>query len=358
MAMRFTLYPIYWVVDEHLDPEPFDHNVLPFDIAENVRIESLAGRFRPDTFALGADRYGNDIREELENVRYALVHRYDPRPVLENGEYVGDAQFNRSSEATVRELMACLRLIRPMRARALVMRGSIRDEDETFDVTGFDVPPLHILEVPEVQKLFKLRNQDCYDLRRYAPEFLRAMRGGVWKFRMAVQFHDLGHFQCLDWKARCLLWASAIESLFTTNSRNHQGTMVAAERIKWFLGENTSIYAPGDLTEFEADPHITVGNIVNALYNVRNHLAHGDRIPDLYFQQETRRGLNGGVVMMEVLLEAASFIIRSSLLKVLRDGLTNHFTDANAAEAYFDANNLTNFKIRARPHAAAMILRP
>jgi hypothetical protein len=111
------------------------------------------------------------------------------------------------------------------------------------------------------------------------------MRDGIWKFKMAVQFHELGHFQCLDWKARCLLWASAIESIFTTNSREHQGTTVATERIKWSLGDNTSIYAPGDLTEFEADPEITVGDIVNAFYNVRHHLAHGDRIPDLYFLQ-------------------------------------------------------------------------
>jgi hypothetical protein len=238
------------------------------------------------------------------------------------------------------------------------MRGNIRDEDGSFDITGYDVPPLHMLEVPQVQKLFKLRNQDCHDLRRYAPGFLRAMRGGVWKFKMAVQFHELGHFQCLDWKARCLLWASAIESIFTTNNRNHQGTAVATERIKWFLGENTSIYAPGDLNEFEADPHITVGDIVNALYNVRNHLAHGDRIPDLYFSQEARVGLNGGVNIMEVLVEAASLIIRTSLLKILRDGLTKHFTDASAAEAYFDANNLTNSKIRKRQHAAALALRP
>jgi len=338
--MRFTLYPIYWVADPHLDPEPFDHNLLPFDITENARIESLAGRFRPDTFALGADRHGT--------VQYALVHRYDPQPVFANGEYVGDAQFSQQSETLVRELMACLRLVRPMRATALVMRGSVRDEDETFDVTGYDVPPLHMLEVPEVQKLFKLRNQDCHDLRQYAPEFLRAMREGVWKFKMAVQFHELGHFQCLDWKARCLLWSSAIESVFTTNSREHQGTTVATERIKWFLGDNTSIYAPDDLTEFVADPEITIGDILHALYNVRNHLAHGDRIPDFYFLQTARDGLNGGVVARDVVLEAASFIIRSSLLKILREGLTRHFIDASAAESYFDANNLTNSQIRGR----------
>lgn len=286
------------------------------------------------------------------------MHRYDPQPIFEDGQYIGEAQFNQRSEELVREVMACLRLIRPMRARALVMRGNIREQDGSFDVTGYDIPPLHLLEVPEVQKLFKLRNQDCHDLRRYAPDFLRAMRGGVWKFKMAVQFHDLGHFQCLDWKARYLLWSSAIESVFTTNSRNHQGTTVATERIKWFLGENTSIYAPGDLNEFEADPHLTVGDMVNAFYNVRNHIAHGERIPDLYFLEKARDGLNGRVVMMEVLLEAASFMIRSALLKVLRDGLTAHFVGAMAAEAYFDANALTKSKIRARQYAAVQAARP
>ena len=62
--------------------------------------------------------------------------------------------------------------------------------------------------------------------------------------------------------------------------------------------------------------------------------------------------------ILGVLVEAASFIIRSSLLKILRDSLTNHFMDANAAEAYFDANNLTNSKIRARQHAAASAALP
>jgi hypothetical protein len=39
------------------------------------------------------------------------------------------------------------------------------------------------------------------------------------------------------------------ESIFTANSREHQGTTAAPERIKWFLGDNTSIYAPGDLEQ-------------------------------------------------------------------------------------------------------------
>ena len=47
-----------------------------------------------------------------------------------------------------------------------------------------------------------------------------------------------------------------------------------------------------------------------------------------------------------MLVEAASFIVRSSLLKILRDGLTKYFIDASGAESYFDGNNLTKSQIR------------
>jgi hypothetical protein len=231
----------------------------------------------------------------------------------------------------------------------MMMRGTIRDKDGSFDVTGFDLPNLWMHEVPEAQKLSSLRSRDCEELRRHASDFLRAMGGELWKFRMAVQFHELGFFQSHpeEWKARLLLWASAIESIYTSNSRDHQGTAIATERIKWFLGENTSIYGPGDLSEFEQAPHLTVGQMVNALYNVRNFVAHGDRIPDLYFSNRLRDGMNGAGKFMDVLFEAQSFIVRTTLLRILRDGLLDHFADAKTSEAYFDANGLTNSKIRA-----------
>lgn len=349
--MRFNLYPIHWVANPHLDPEPFDPHLLPFDIAEGVRVELV--QFRAGAFEPHRQNLGNNLIEVMEGVRFALVHRYTPDPIIVDGELIGEVQHNRRSEKLLREIAACLRLVRPMRQHAMMMRGVVGDEDGRLDVTGFDVPNLWMHEVPEVQKLWSLRNRDCEELRRLAPEFLRAMRGEFWKFRMAVQFYEQGFFQSHpeEWKARLLLWASAIESIYTSNSREHQGTAVATERIKWFLGENTSTYAPGDLSEFEQDPNLTLGQMVNALYNVRNFVAHGDRIPDWYFSNRVREGMNGAGMFMEVLFETQSFIVRTSLLKILRDGLLDRFADATASEAYFNANGLTNSQIRARQRA-------
>ncbi|MGD0923345.1 MAG: hypothetical protein ABSA70_16515 [Terriglobia bacterium] len=337
--MNFTLYPIYGLAGA-VDDEQFDLNKLPFDVAEDVRIEAVFDRFWKGTFDLFKERLGTDRVDDLKSVRYALVHRYDPEP----GEY----QQRERSEKTVRMLAACLRLIRPMRQNALLMQGNFRDQDGTFDVRHCELPATHLIEVPQVQQEFSLRNRDADDLRAYAPEFLRGRRGQFWKFRMAVQFHELGHFQSLHWKARFLLWCSAIESIFTSHDREHHGSLVATSRIKWFIGRNTSIYGPGDISNLLQDPHITVGQVVGDLYDMRNYVAHGDRIPDPYFADILRHGFNGGVKKWEVLLEAASFIIRTSLLKILREGLLDHFADASAAEAYFSGGNLTKSALKAR----------
>lgn len=349
--MNFTLYPIYSLAGE-IDDEQFDLGLLPFDIGESVHIEAVHERFRPGTFDGFKDRLGTTVVDKIRNVRFALVHRYQPQPIMVNDEVIGEQQYSEESKKLATMLAACLRLIRPMRLDALSMWGKIRGGDGSFDVKGFDIPPLHLIEVPDVQKHFTLRNRDANDLKTFAPGFLHAMRGQFWKFRMAVQFYDLGHFQTLDWKARYLQWCSAIESIYTSHSREHQGSLVATSRIKWFLGAGTSIYAPGDISNLLQDPNIRIDQIVEDLYEMRNFMAHGDKIPDSFFTTTLRTGFNGAIKQWEVLLEAASFIVRASLLKILRDGLLDHFADAGPAEAYFGAENLTKSKLYAAKEAA------
>ncbi len=347
LPQYFTLYAIYSL--GQYDEEPFDTGRLPLEIANCVRIEHVAPLLREDTFDHVKSRMGTSPVEQLAGVEYALVHRYE---IPATDAHAAEKRDPReASEELVRNIAACLRLIRPMRQSALSMHGTVR-EDGTFDVVGFD-HPIGLLETPENQKLFHLRNQDADDLLKYAPLFLQAMNGGIWKFKMAAQFHELGHFQQFDWKARYLLWASAIESIYTSHNSEHKGTNVAKERIKWFLGETTSVYPPGDISEFLVDPHITVGSIVVPLYEVRNFLAHGDRIPDKYFTDKARGGLNGPLHVVAALSEAESFIIRQSLLKILRDGLTAHFAGAAENEAYFGGQGLTNSELQKKKKAGS-----
>jgi hypothetical protein len=355
--MKFSLYAIYALAGVGADIEHFERP-LPFEIAEGVSIEDVSALLQQDTFNAVRARMGTDALETLQHVRHALVHRYEPRPVVnqENQEIIGEELENQDSQQLVRYLTAWLRIIRPMRQSAQLMHGNIT-QNGRFDVVGFD-HPVNLMEVPENQKLFSLRSEDADELHATASEFLRAMRGDFWKFRMAMQFHDLGHYQQYDAKARYLLWASAIEAIYTSHDREHKGSLVAKERIKWFLGENTSIYPGGELSDLLDDPHITTGDIVDEVYNVRNFIAHGDKIPDRYFTDTMRGGFNGRVSLFKVLLEAQSFIIRKSLLKIVNDGLLRHFADAGPAEAFFGGQHLTHTQIVARWRVPAAQARP
>jgi hypothetical protein len=168
---QFSLYDIY-ALEIYSDCDAFDKTRLPLEITGGVRIEDVEPLLKKDTFEFVTPRMGTHAAGRLEKVKYALVHRFD----LRDGPGIGldEREKQKSdSEMLVRNIAACLRLIRPMRQFALSMSGTIR-EDGTFDVRSFDTP-IELMETPENQKLFHLRNRDADDLRKYAPLFLRAM---------------------------------------------------------------------------------------------------------------------------------------------------------------------------------------
>ncbi len=338
MPDKVTLFPIY-AVDDIIDGNPFDARILPFQIKKDFTVEDVRPMFGANTFAWVQSELGRHDLEDLEGVEYAIVHRYTTVHAAHGNE------DDLKSEGMVRNLAACLRLIRPMRQRTSLMRGEL-GEGGKINVQHFEHPK-EILQVPEVQKLFHLRVSDLTLLRELAPKFLAAMRSETWKFRMAVEFHEAGHFQDWYWKARYSLWCSALEALYTSQTPEHRGSLVARERIKWFLGANTSIYDKGDIPDYVyPQPNVTVGSIVEDLYTLRNFIAHGDRVPDDFYNRKSRQGISREHSLLEVLIEALSFIIRKSLLRILRENLLQNFSNAVGSEAYFGAAGLTTTVIR------------
>src|SRR5690242_8312105 len=80
MTTKISLYPLYGVAD-HIDGEVFDHSVLPFDVIRGVTVEDVRVIFNEDTFKWVGREMGRHDLEELQRVRYALVHRYQaPQP--------------------------------------------------------------------------------------------------------------------------------------------------------------------------------------------------------------------------------------------------------------------------------------
>ena len=327
---RVTIYPIAGLAGSWED-EPFDESKLPAAIVPDVTVENVSPMFKDDTWNFFEGEIGKRDLEVLRRIKHAIVHRYSSRRY-------GTGELEQQSATLVHNLAACLRLIRPMRQYALVINGPLQ-ADGTISVQSFD-HPIHLMEIPRIQKGFSLRNRDVAELQSRAANFLNAMAGEYWKFRMPVSLYEAGHFQDRFWKSRLFLWSSAIEAIFTsqTPDREHSGSRVAKARIKWFLGANTKIYAPGDVPSFAPQKEPTIADVIDDLYEVRNCIAHGDKVPDRFFVQISIAP--DPINRLATLEEAASFIVRASLLKILKDNLLNYFKGGPESQLYFKANGL------------------
>ncbi|WP_158944221.1 hypothetical protein [Granulicella sp. S190] len=348
--MRVSFYPIERIErGAHrggADDEDFDPAALPFALGNEIIIEDISALIPEDEFDIYKPGIGSYAYAHLKSFKYALVHRFPEYEINEDTQVITpESVLVERSKAIIHETAACLRLIRPTSQYLHLFEGRI-GEDGRFTQIGMDTPLTHVLD-PINQRNFGFRTKDAVALRRLAPLLRAAMRGEFWKFRMALIMHEYGCFQNQEWKVKFFLWTTGLESLFTTV--DNQGSLVSSERIKFFLGADTLIYPRGELASIYPDPKLTVTDVIGEIYCLRNHIAHGDRVPNYYFQNPGRpESLYGSVQIpkYEMLLEAISYIIRASLLKILDDGLISHFRDNVTADAYFGSHGLTKLDLK------------
>jgi len=359
--MQFCLIPIERIARKFpvkgIDDDDFDESIVPIEIMEGARVEDVSSLISEDEFSIHRQHLGTELVEKLETMKYAVIHRFPEYEIHEDEpdptkRFVDGTSLLERSQNIVAEIAACLKLIRPTPQHTQMCWGKVNDNGGLYDIAFSH--PFEYVTVPENQKFFRVRTSDINDLISYSPLFRKAMHGPYWKFRMAVQMHEAGHIQNGDWKARYFLWTAALESLFTTQRREHKGSLVASERIKDLLGANTLIYPPGELISLDPPSSLTVGDVVRDIYCLRNNIAHGDKVPDAYTQEEGRKSFeDSSINKLNMLMEAISFITRSCLLKILKDGLVQHFGDSQTSEQYFSAKGLTSSQLPKHAHRCA-----
>jgi hypothetical protein len=80
-------------------------------------------------------------------------------------------------------------------------------------------------------------------------------------------------------------------------------------------------------------PSVTVKNVLQDIYVVRNRLAHGDWFPKEFLEKP---GYDGGASSYaDVLIEATGIVLRRTLIKVLKESLLDTFCDKNRLDKYF-----------------------
>lgn len=320
-----------------LDEDPI---VGPYDIlpSEKLTIENVSHLITEKTFALWKSDCGVSKRtaQSLDSLKFAIVHRRSSSSPSDDG-------LLSPSFSLIGSAASCLSLIRPTRkSRVRDIRGVIK-ADGTFDAVGFGMLE-DLADVPEIQKIFGVREKDIRLLTSILPEFMQLYQtdddGKMQDYeplRMAVQLYGEG-YALSYWKARHILWWSAIEALYGSNE------VAAMARIYAFFGNknlidgyNCPIYEKEDIPSyFYASPDSlhTLGKMVPLIYEVRNDSAHGQKVPDVHFVP-IPHPLGQGVVGLEGLAEAATFIIRKTVIEILKRGWREKFKDRDTRDDFW-----------------------
>jgi hypothetical protein len=312
----------------------FDSARLPFQIQENIFIEDISDLLTDASFSEGAvGRLGERDRERFKGHRYGLV-----------GHYVGDsaisgARIDVTIRQNLRELMAYLRLLKPTRRIGVYAQGALR-ADGSLDVTTFGIDQEQGID--QVDSSNRIEISDLETLRTLTPGLSAGLHGEYWKFRMAFEFHEAAYLVAPShWKAAFASKMSSIEALYT--SMKCQGKKVAHARIEAFLGAGSRLYT-GSQELFAGNPTsipaITISECLEDLYQLRNCIAHGDRIPAKFFETTVARGFGMQIGLLDLLSEAATSISGKGILKIAREGLFDHFRDNDTADDYL--KTLTN----------------
>jgi hypothetical protein len=320
----------------------FDVSILPLKIIDDVHVEDVPGLMQQDEFRYCREMLGTEMVKHIENFKYATVHRFtspiqDPKG-RRTGIRPGIARSVSISCASTHRVFAS----NPPHRATRPVHGRDVEADGTFRHFHFDHPVQYLSPLP-IQALMRVRTQDLLSLVKYAPRFIAAMEGNFWKYRMAVDMFQSGFFQETHWKLRFFMWTAALEALFTSHTNpEHRGSFVTKERIKKLLRSSCLVYPSHELSEYDVDPKLTVGKVLDQIYCLRNHIAHGDKVPNYYFKTPVRQAINGPVMKKDVLTEAISSIVRQCILAILDKNLLRNFANDATAEAYFSKLGLTN----------------
>jgi hypothetical protein len=189
-----------------------------------------------------------------------------------------------------------------------------------------------------------IRKNDIDLLSRVLPEFVMLyekdsqgnLKDEYEPLRMAVQLYEQA-YAISYWKARHILWWSAIEALYGSNEDAAKARIYALFGEKNLVdGYRCVIYETGDMPScwYPSSSSLhTLGKMVPLIYEVRNASAHGQKVPDSHFRPVAHPF--GETIGIDALAEAATFIIRKTVTRILERGLRDKFRDRDTREAFW-----------------------
>lgn len=323
MTRKITIAPILMSMWDEAWPE----EALPFNIGLGVQIANVSGMVQGADFSLWSRDYlSKEDVKQIKDWRYALTHTYEAEKYPQSEPEV-------HSEKLIHSIFLGLRILRPTRQRYHYLQAHL-NEDNAVEPFRFSRPAGNLISVPDAETFNGIRPLDAAALATIAPDLTTLLSDTKHPVTRAIESLEVGYLQDF-FHVRFLLWVSALDGLFTGRERENNGTYVATQRIKHFLGPNLSIYDSRNLPSFHPWPTTTLSNVIADIYKLRHYFAHGDWPEDEWAAKPSRHSLSKDTPYADVLCEATSVILRYAILKIIKDHLLDVFGNKAKMNAYF-----------------------
>ncbi len=213
-------------------------------------------------------------------------------------------------------------------------------EKGLLNVDSVQCPEPYVM--PPWGAFLSLENLSVAELGKLIDGVSSAIEADSAESRNPFQYLEIGLQTAFHhWKAGALLWMIGLDSLLAA-----QRETLFESRLCRFLGTDTRIF-PHD--RVGRSPIYTVGGVAADIYQMRNQIAHGDRIRESYlkksefhFDPPVSEYLRiGACTYQSVLLEAALFALLAVLRKVILDGHLQLLLRPRAWKKYLGGENKT-----------------
>jgi len=310
----------------------------PINLSSGFSVRDITGLLTPETFGIFQRTLSEEALENLLSWDLCVAHEFQSDLVIGKEEV--------ASEYMMRFVVATLRWLHPTATT------------DTWFVQGF-VTPKGLIKIPtfsaqagveitspqfsshrqhifleDLEARCGLANPKAFGaVDAFLPEFERivadmtAGRDSYVPIVMATRLSEQAYLD-FDPRLRLLKRVMALEALFSSDAT--YGKKALVPRIQKFIGSSTQIYAG-------ANAPYTVASTIDDLLTLRNKFAHGDLVPPEFLSLPPDPSVASTNVKSyaDVLREASATILRACMLRILRDRMTETFSDKRKMEALF-----------------------
>lgn len=310
----------------------------PVSLSSGFSIRDVTGLLTSETFGIFRRTLSEEDLENLLAWDLCVVHEFSSDLVLGKEEL--------ASEYLMRFVVAAMRWLQPTETTDTWFVQGFLSPQGAIKVPSFSAQSSAAITAPQ----FSARRQHIFledfekrgslaDPRAFAgvasflPGFERIVRDmstGQDSYIPIIMATRLSEQAYLDFdpRLRLLKRVMALEALFSSDTTYGKNSLVP--RVQKFIGSSTPIYPSGGA------PY-TVATTISDLLTLRNKFAHGDVVPPAFLTTPPDPSVSSTNVKSyaDVLREVSTVLVRACMLRILRDGLVETFSDKTKMEALF-----------------------